>query len=50
MTLKVNNRAYTLDVDPRESLFDVSRERLDLTGTKKGCDQGACGTWTLGRP
>jgi xanthine dehydrogenase YagT iron-sulfur-binding subunit len=46
-TLAVNGRAYTLDLDPRESLLDVLRERLDLTGTEKGCDQGACGACTV---
>jgi xanthine dehydrogenase YagT iron-sulfur-binding subunit len=45
--LTVNGRGYTLDLDPRESLLDVLRERLDLTGTKKGCDQGACGACTV---
>ena len=45
--LTVNGRGYSLDLDPRESLLDVLRERLDLTGTKKGCDQGACGACTV---
>lgn len=45
--LAVNDREYTLEVDPRESLLDVLRERLDLTGTKKGCDQDACGACTV---
>jgi xanthine dehydrogenase YagT iron-sulfur-binding subunit len=41
--LTVNGRGYTVVLDPRESLLDVLRERLDLTGTKKGCDQGPAG-------
>ena len=45
--LTVNGRGYSLVLDPRESLLDVLRERLDLTGTKKGCDQGACGACTV---
>jgi xanthine dehydrogenase YagT iron-sulfur-binding subunit len=45
--LTVNGRGYTLELDPRESLLDVLRERLHLTGTKKGCDQGACGARTI---
>jgi len=45
--LTVNGRGYTLELDPRESLLDVLRERLHLTGTKKGCDQGACGACTV---
>jgi len=46
-TLIVNGRSHTLDLDPRESLLDALRERLNLTGTKKGCDQGACGACTV---
>jgi xanthine dehydrogenase YagT iron-sulfur-binding subunit len=45
--LTVNNRGYALDLDPHESLLDVLRERIGLTGTKKGCDQGACGACTV---
>jgi len=45
--LTVNDREYALEIDLRESLLDVLRERLDLTGTKKGCDQGACGACTV---
>ncbi len=43
----VNGEAVQLRVDPRESLLDVLRERLGLTGTKKGCDQGHCGACTV---
>jgi len=48
MTLTVNGvrRAITLD-DPRVTLLDLLRERLNLTGTKKGCDRGQCGACTV---
>ena len=45
--LIINGEARQLDVDPRQSLLDVLREKLDLTGTKKGCNQGACGACTI---
>jgi len=43
----VNGKRYELALDPRSTLLDVLRERLDLTGTKKGCDQGQCGACTV---
>ena len=45
--LTVNGRMMELDIDARQSLLDLLRERLDLTGTKKGCNQGACGACTV---
>jgi xanthine dehydrogenase YagT iron-sulfur-binding subunit len=45
--LTVNGETRELDLDPRQSLLDVLRETLDLTGTKKGCNQGACGACTI---
>jgi xanthine dehydrogenase YagT iron-sulfur-binding subunit len=47
LTMTVNGRAVTLSVDPRQSILDMLRETLDLTGTKKGCNQGACGACTV---
>jgi xanthine dehydrogenase YagT iron-sulfur-binding subunit len=43
LTLHVNGEEHTLRVEPRETLLDVLRERLDLTGAKPACDRGECG-------
>ena len=45
--MRVNGADKELEVDNRTSLLDMLRERAGLTGTKKGCDQGACGACTV---
>ena len=47
MSLTINGAAVALPDDPRVSLLDFLREHLRLTGTKKGCNQGACGACTV---
>lgn len=47
LRLRVNGRQEVLSAQPQVSLLDALREYLGLTGTKKGCDQGACGACTV---
>jgi xanthine dehydrogenase YagT iron-sulfur-binding subunit len=47
VVLQVNGQEHRLRIEPRVSLLDALRDHLGLTGTKKGCDQGACGACTV---
>ncbi|HEY0483268.1 MAG TPA: (2Fe-2S)-binding protein [Kofleriaceae bacterium] len=47
VTLTINRKPHQLRIDPRTSLLDALRERLGMTGTKKGCDMGQCGACTV---
>jgi xanthine dehydrogenase YagT iron-sulfur-binding subunit len=46
-SIRINGRFERLQLDARVTLLDALRDRLGLTGTKKGCDQGACGACTV---
>ena len=45
--LHINGQPYDLQLEPRVSLLDALREYIGLTGTKQGCNQGACGACTV---
>src|SRR3954453_13629139 len=45
--LSVNGETRSLELEPRVSLLDALRDHLDLTGAKRGCDQGTCGACTV---
>jgi len=45
--LAINDKNYSVDVDPQTSLLTVLRENLDLTGSKYGCGEGQCGACTV---
>lgn len=47
VTLRINGKSHTLQIEPRVTLLDALRERIGLTGTKKGCDRGQCGACTV---
>jgi xanthine dehydrogenase YagT iron-sulfur-binding subunit len=47
VVLNINGKTHNLQIEPRVSLLDALREFVGLTGTKKGCNQGACGACTV---
>ncbi|HEY4071548.1 MAG TPA: 2Fe-2S iron-sulfur cluster-binding protein [Herbaspirillum sp.] len=47
VTLHINQRSHTLQLDPRTTLLDALRDHLQMNGAKKGCDHGQCGACTV---
>lgn len=47
VNLVINGKNHKLEIEPNETLLDVIRNRVGLTGTKKGCDTGDCGACTV---
>jgi aerobic carbon-monoxide dehydrogenase small subunit len=47
ITLRVNGQTYKIAVEPRQTLIDIIRDELGLTGTKEGCGAGSCGSCTV---
>lgn len=47
VSMRINGKSHQLAIEPRVTLLDLLREKLQLTGTKKGCDQGQCGACTV---
>ena len=47
INLNVNGQYHDLDIECRDTLLDVLRERLDLTGAKRACNRGECGSCTV---
>jgi len=47
IALRINGKPYNISAEPRATLLDVLRDRLDLTGAKKVCDRGSCGACTV---
>jgi len=47
ITLRINGKSHSLEVEPRVTLLDALRDHLDITGAKKVCDRGTCGACTV---
>lgn len=47
ISVEINGARHRIEVEPRVTLLDLLRERLELTGTKKGCNRGECGVCTV---